>query len=73
MAADLGALAKELALAVSKDADGLGRGDSPLRARLAALEMELEALKRGSDGGVSVPMGGRRLTLPLPSRSRQRP
>ena len=35
-------------------ADGLGRGDSPLRARLAAHEMELEALKRGSDGGASV-------------------
>ena len=28
-------------------------GDSPLRARLAAMEMELEALKRGSDGGAS--------------------
>ena len=28
-------------------------GDSPLRARLAAMEMELEALKRGSDGGGS--------------------
>ena len=26
-------------------------GDSPMRARLAALEMELEALKRGSDAG----------------------
>ena len=30
-----------------------GGGDSPLRARLAAMEMELEALKRGSDGGAS--------------------
>ena len=28
-------------------------GDSPLRAKLAALEMEIEALKRGSDGGGS--------------------
>ena len=51
VAAGLGALAKEPAPAVPKDADGLGRGDSPLRARLAAMEMELEALKRGSDGG----------------------
>ena len=30
-----------------------GGGDSSLRARLAAMEMELEALKRGSDGGGS--------------------
>ena len=30
-----------------------GAGDSPLRARLDAMEMELEALKRGSDGGAS--------------------
>ena len=30
-----------------------GGGDSPLRARLDAMEMELEALKRGSDGGAS--------------------
>ena len=71
-AADLGALAKAPAPAVPKDGDGPGRGDSPLRARLAALEMELEALKRGSDGG-ALPMAGRRLTLPLPLRSRQRP
>ena len=28
-------------------------GDSPLRAKVAALEMELEALKRGSDGSVA--------------------
>ena len=32
VAADLGALAKELAPAAPKDAGGLGRGDSPLRA-----------------------------------------
>ena len=30
---------------------GRNSGDSPMRARLAALEMELEALKRGSDAG----------------------
>jgi hypothetical protein len=30
-----------------------GGGDSPLRAKVAALEMELEALKRGSDGSVA--------------------
>ena len=30
-----------------------GGGDSPLRARLDAMEMELEALNRGSDGGAS--------------------
>ena len=30
---------------------GATDGDSPLRAKLAALEMEIEALKRGSDGG----------------------
>ena len=47
VAAGLGALAKEPAPAVPKDADGLGRGDSPLRARLAAMEMELEALPEG--------------------------
>ena len=29
------------------------RPASPLRAKLAALEMEIEALKRGSDGGGS--------------------
>ena len=63
VAADLGALAKELGPAVPKDADGLGRGDSPLRARLAALEMELEALKRGSDGGASVADGGQAADL----------
>ena len=57
------ALAKELAPAAPKDADGLGRGDSPLRARLAALEMELEALKRGSDGGASVAEGGQAADL----------
>ena len=32
---------------------GATDGDSPLRAKLAALEMEIEALKRGSDGGGS--------------------
>ena len=62
-AAGLGALAKELGPAVPKDADGLGRGDSPLRARLAAFEMELEALKRGSDGGASVADGGQAADL----------
>ena len=72
VAAGLGALTKEPAPAVPKDADGLGRGDSPLRARLAAMEMELEALKRGSDGGASVADGGR-LIWPLPLRSRRRP
>ena len=30
-----------------------GGGDSSWRARLAAMEMELEAFKRGSDGGAS--------------------
>ncbi|CAK9071601.1 unnamed protein product, partial [Durusdinium trenchii] len=30
-----------------------GGGDSPLRAKVAALEMELEALKRGSEGSVA--------------------
>eukprot|EP00435_Cladocopium_sp_Y103_P009486 s3147_g2.t1 len=30
-----------------------GGGDSPLRAKVAALEMELEALKKGSDGSVA--------------------
>ena len=44
-------------------ADGFARGDSPLRARLAALEMELEALKRGSDGGASVAEGGQAADL----------
>ena len=63
MAAALGALPKELAPAVPKDAEGLGRGDSPLRARLAALEMELGALKRGSDGGASVSEGGQAADL----------
>ena len=63
VAAGLGALAKEPAPAVPKDADGLGRGESPLRARLAALEMELEALKRGSDGGASVADGGQAADL----------
>ena len=63
VAAGLGALAKEPAPAVPKDADGLGRGDSPLRARLAAMEMELEALKRGSDGGASVADGGQAADL----------
>ena len=32
---------------------GATDGDSPLHAKLAALEMEIEALKRGSDGGGS--------------------
>ena len=63
VAAGLGALTKEPAPAVPKDADGLGRGDSPLRARLAAMEMELEALKRGSDGGASVADGGQAADL----------
>ena len=63
VAAGLGALAKDPAPAVPKDADGLGRGDSPLRARLAAMEMELEALKRGSDGGASVADGGQAADL----------
>ena len=49
--------------AVPNNADGLGRGDSPLRARLAAMEMELEALKRGSDGGASVADGGQAADL----------
>ena len=62
-AAGLGALAKDPAPAVPKDAAGLGRGDSPLRARLAAMEMELEALKRGSDGGASVADGGQAADL----------
>ena len=62
VAAGLGALAKKLAPAAPKGADGLGRGDS-LRARLAALEMELEALKRGSDGGASVAEGGQAADL----------
>ena len=60
---DLGALAKAPVPAVPKDGDGPGRGDSPLRARLAALEMELEALKRGSDGGASVADGGQAADL----------
>ena len=34
-----------------------------MRARLAALEMELEALKRGSDGGASVADGGQAADL----------
>ena len=34
---------------------GATDGDSPLRAKLAALEMEIEALKRGSDGEVRRP------------------
>ena len=63
VAADLGALAKAPAPAIPKDVDGPGRGDSPLRARLAALEMELEALKRGSDGGASVADGGQAADL----------
>ena len=63
VAASLGALAKEQAAAVFRGADGLGRGDSPLRAHLAALEMELEALKRGSDGGASVAEGGQAADL----------
>ena len=50
-AAKAGATAKEQTTAAPSGADGFGRGDSPLRARLAAMEMELEALKRGSDGG----------------------
>ena len=53
-----GATAKEQTTAAPAGADGFGRGDSPLRARLAAMEMELEALKRGSDGGASVADGG---------------
>ena len=34
-----------------------------MRARLAAMEMELEALKRGSDGGASVAEGGQAADL----------
>ncbi|CAE6941329.1 pol [Symbiodinium sp. CCMP2592] len=45
-------------------ADGLDKGDSPLRAKLAALEMEIEALKRGSDGGASVTDGAGQAVLP---------
>ena len=63
VAAKPGALAKEQAPAAPTGADGFARGDSPLRARLAALEMELEALKRGSDGGASVAEGGQAADL----------
>ncbi|CAE7297016.1 pol, partial [Symbiodinium sp. CCMP2456] len=57
------AASKEQAPAAPPGADGLARGDSPLRARLAALEMEMEALKRGSDGGASVAEGGQAADL----------
>ena len=49
---------------LSVGADGFGRGDSPLRARLAA------AAPMGARLSLTV---GRQLTLPLPLRSRQRP
>ena len=62
-AAKAGATAKEQTTAAPLRADGFGRGDSPLRARLAAMEMELEALKRGSDGGASVADGGQAADL----------
>ena len=62
-AARAGATAKEQTTAAPSGADGFGRGDSPLRARLAAMEMELEALKRGSDGGASVADGGQAADL----------
>ena len=58
VAAKSGAPSKVTASAALSGADGLARGDSPLRARLAAMEMEIEALKRGSDGGASVGDGG---------------
>ena len=45
-----------------------GGGDSPLRAKVAALEMELEALKRGSDG--SVAGGGGDLTAALEAQTK---
>ena len=63
VAAKPGAPAKEQAPAAPTGAGGFARGDSPLRARLAALEMELEALKRGSDGGASVAEGGQAADL----------
>ena len=55
--------AASLGAPVGQPVDGFARGDSPLRARLAALEMELEALKRGSDGGASVAEGGQAADL----------
>ena len=58
-----GAPVEEQTSAAPPGADGFGRGDSPLRARLAAMEMELEALKRGSDGGASVADGGQAADL----------
>ena len=42
---------KEVGAGLAKHSTG--GGDSPLRAKVAALEMELEALKRGSDGSVA--------------------